>query len=163
MNTAQHDPPTDGTMRVAEPTRVADAVSQTKQFQTRKINRTLNKKKCGPCRLEITITLNKTKWGMPCRLIIVQVYLTSQSSSLKLCTRGRAGHAMALAWISKIVITCETIVNTCKTIVKPVKPKAICEILSGQRLKTSRTSFCLALKTLHTSFCLALKTSSNFL
>ena len=121
-----------------ETMRVADA--ETIQAQTRKINQTLNKKKCGPCRLEITITLNKTKWGMPCRLIIVQVYLTSQSSSLKLCTRGRAGHAMALAWISKIVITCETIVNTCETIVKPVKPKAISEIVSGQRLKTSRTS-----------------------
>ena len=39
------------------------------------------------------------------------------------------------------------------------------EIESGQRLKTSRTSFYLALKTLDTPFCVALKTSrtSNFL
>ena len=60
--------PTDELTRVADA--VADAVVVA--VQTRKTNQTSNKTECGPC-----------------RSLIDQVYLTSQSFSSKLCTRGR--------------------------------------------------------------------------
>ena len=82
------------------------ALGETSKSQTRRINQTSNKIKCGPCRLLIgQVYLNSQSFSLnlctrgrsgPSRSLIGQVYLTSKIFSLKLCIRGRSGPSRSL-------------------------------------------------------------------
>ena len=82
------------------------ALGETSKSQTSRINQASNKIKCGPCRLLIgQVYLNSQSFSLnlctrgrsgPSRSLIGQVYLTSKIFSLKLCIRGRSGPSRSL-------------------------------------------------------------------